>query len=87
VSEDSPLSFPCDIPIKVFGKNEAVFRETTLAIIRSHVAEIDDAHVAERESRGGAYLSLTVTVRVETRAQADAIYRELSAHAQILMVL
>lgn len=87
MSQDSPLIFPCDIQIKVFGRNTASFRETTLAIIRAHVAEVGDAQVAGRESRGGAYLSLTVTVRLQTRAQADAVYRELSAHDQILMVL
>lgn len=86
VSDDSPFRFPCDIPIKVFGRNAAAFRETALAIIRSH-AGVADGQVAERASRSGTYLSLTVTVRLETRAQADAVYRELSAHDQVLMVL
>lgn len=87
MSEASPLAFPCDMPIKVFGRNDTEFREATLGIIRAHVGGVVEAQVAARESRGGSYLSLTVTVRLESRAQADAVYSDLSAHDQIIMVL
>ena len=43
--------------------------------------------IAEHTSKQGAYVSLTVTVRAESRAQADAVYRELVAHELILMAL
>lgn len=87
MSDASPLTFPCDIPIKVFGRNELEFREATLAVIRAHVGGVAETQVAERESSGGSYLSLTVTVRLESREQADAVFSDLSSHEQILMVL
>jgi putative lipoic acid-binding regulatory protein len=85
--EDSLQSFPCDIPIKIFGRSETGLRETALDIVRSHCGSVTDDQVVERLSRNGSYVSLTITVRFETRAQADAVYRELSSHDQVLMVL
>jgi putative lipoic acid-binding regulatory protein len=87
MTEDSLLSFPCDVPIKVFGRNSAEFRATTLDILRGHWSDIADSEVAERTSRGGTYLSLTITVHAESRDQIDAAYRELTSSDQILMVL
>ena len=84
-ADTSLLSFPCDLPIKVLGRNEPAFREAALAIVRSHYG---DAHrVSEQLSRQGAYLSLTITVRAATREQADAVYHDLVAEPLILMVL
>jgi putative lipoic acid-binding regulatory protein len=85
MSEESPLVFPCDLPIKVFGRNNEAFRDAALAIIRAHYGE---AHrVSEQLSRQGSYLSLTVTVRAESRAEIDAVYRALVTSKQVLMVL
>lgn len=87
MSDDSPLNFPCDIPIKVFGPNSADFKAGVLDIVRGHWAELEDERVAERRSRGGSYVSLTITVYAESRDQIDAAYRELTESEQILMVL
>lgn len=87
MNDESPLSFPCDIPIKVFGRNTPEFRDCVLTIVREHWSELDDERVAERSSRGGSYLSLTITVFAESRDQIDSAYRELTANNQILMVL
>jgi putative lipoic acid-binding regulatory protein len=84
---DSALTFPCDLAIKVFGRNARELRNAALAIVRTHSPDVGEDAVVERVSRQGTYLSLTITVRVESRAQADAIYSALSAHDDILMVL
>jgi uncharacterized protein len=86
VSRDSSLLvFPCDLPIKVLGRNEPAFRDAALTIVRAHYG--DEHRVAEQLSREGAYLSLTITVRAESREQIDAVYNELVAAPQIMMVL
>jgi len=41
--------------------------------------------VVEQQSKQGAYLSLTITVRAETRAQIDAVYQDLVADERVLM--
>ena len=84
-TDSSLLTFPCDLPIKVLGRNEAAFRDAAIAIVRSHYG--DEHRVAEQLSREGAYLSLTITVRAASREQIDAVYHALVAAPQILMVL
>jgi putative lipoic acid-binding regulatory protein len=84
---DSALTFPCDLAIKVFGRNEREFRDAAVAIVRTHCANVGESAIVERVSREGAYVSLTITAHMDSRAQADAVYRALSSHDQILMVL
>jgi hypothetical protein len=84
-SDHTLLTFPCDLPIKVLGRNDSAFREAVLAVVRAHYGE--EHVVAEQLSRQGAYLSLTITVRAATREQVDAVYHDLVADPLILMVL
>jgi putative lipoic acid-binding regulatory protein len=84
---DSALTFPCDLAIKIFGRNARELRETALAIVRTHCPEVGEDAIVERVSRAGTYLSLTITARMDSRAQADAVYGALSANNEILMVL
>ena len=84
-AESSLLTFPCDLPIKVLGRNEAAFRDAAIAIVSAHYGA--QHRVAEQLSREGAYLSLTITVRAASREQVDAVYNDLVAAPQILMVL
>jgi hypothetical protein len=81
---ESLLEFPTDLPIKVFGRNDAEFRDAVIAIVEAHFASYT---VAEQQSKQGSYLSLTITVHAETRAQVDAVYRDFVANDLILMAL
>jgi putative lipoic acid-binding regulatory protein len=83
--DDSLLQFPTDLPVKVFGRNQAEFRAAVIEIFEKHYGS--SYAIAELESKQGAYLSLTVTVRAESRAQIDAVYQDLVAHELILMAL
>ena len=82
-TDESPLKFPTDLPIKVFGRNDREFRAAVVGIIESHYGSAYT--LAEVESRQASYVSLTVTVRAESRAQIDAVYRDLVAHERVLM--
>ena len=84
---DSLLEFPCDFPLKVVGEAHDDFDALVVAIVRRHVVDLHEGAVRAKASRQGKYVSLTVTIRAESRAQLDALYAELSAHARILMVL
>ena len=68
------------------GANQDDFERLVLEIIRKH-ATVEEQLVSSRLSRGGRYLSLTVRINAESQAQLDAIYRELSAHERVLMML
>lgn len=87
MSGESTLEFPCEIPVKVFGRNDEGFRQAVLTIMRSHFADLSDSDVSERLSRADSYLSMTIVVRAESREQIDAAYRELSGHELVIMAL
>ncbi len=84
---DSPFEFPCSFPIKVMGRHEPDFEALVVAMIEGHVGSIPAENVRSRESSGGRYLSVTVTVTAESRAQLDDVYRTLTASEQVLFVL
>ena len=84
-ADESPLKFPADVPVKVFGRNDAEFRAAAVEIIEKHFGKAYT--VTEVASRQAAYVSLTVTVRAESRAQLDALYLDFVASAQVLMAL
>ena len=81
------MNFPCVFPVKVMGANQDDFERLVLAIIQQHATLAAEKAVTSRLSRGGRFLSLTVHIQAESQAQLDAIYRELSAHERVLMML
>lgn len=85
--EPSLLEFPCEVPVKVFGRNDDVFRHAARAITERHFGVLPADAVSEQLSRHASYLSLTIVVRAESREQIDGYYRELTAHDDIVMVL
>ena len=84
---ESPLQFPCAFPIKVMGVGDPGFQMLVVELVRQHAPDLDETQVRVRDSRAGRYRSVTVVVRARDRAQLDAIYRELSAHPRIALVL
>ena len=86
-SPDSLIEFPCAFPLKVMGVLAQDFDALVVAIVRRHVAAIDDDAVRAKPSREGKYVSLTVTVWIESKHQLEALYTDLSGHERILMVL
>lgn len=86
-SKEPLLSFPCQIAVKVLGRNIPEFRAAATDIVRRHYADLRDAAVSEQRSRNDAYVSLTFVVNAQNRKEIDALYRELTASDEILMVL
>lgn len=81
------FEFPCDYQIKAMGHDDGRFRETVIEIISQHCDRIDHETIACRASRNGKYLSVSVTIEAQSRAQLDAIYDALTAHDKVLMRL
>ena len=81
------LRFPCEFPIKVMGRAEPGFDSLVADIVRRHAPDLGEAAVVVRGSSGGRYVAVTLTIRAESRAQLDAIYRELTAHPKVLISL
>jgi putative lipoic acid-binding regulatory protein len=84
---DDILQFPCELPIKVFGKNDDRFPDIAYEIVRAHVNTLEPSDVSSQSSRQGRFVSLTINIRAESRAQVDAVYQDLSSSPSVLMVL
>jgi putative lipoic acid-binding regulatory protein len=81
------LEFPTEFPIKVMGRRDSDLRALTREIIERHAGQLQDWQVRTRTSGDGNFVALTYTVTATSREQLDAIYRELSACAAVLMAL
>ncbi|AJZ57738.1 MULTISPECIES: DUF493 family protein [Paraburkholderia] len=86
-AKESLLEFPCDFPIKIMGKSHPEFADTIVTVVRQFDSEVDPARVETRPSSGGNYTGLTVTVRATSQAQLDDIYRALTGHPMVKVVL
>jgi putative lipoic acid-binding regulatory protein len=85
--QETLIEFPCEFPIKIMGETRDGFAEAVVEAVRRHDAGFDGARVEMRGSSSGKYLSLTCTVNATSRAQLDDIYRELTAHPWVKIVL
>jgi len=81
------LRFPTDFPIKIMGERRDEFAQTMVDIVLRHAPDFRPETVEMRVSAKGNYLSLTCTVRATSKAQLDALYREVTAHPWVKMVL
>ena len=87
MSRDTLLEFPCDFPIKIMGARVDEFAQAVVAVVVRHAPDFDPASVEMRPSSKGNYLALTCTIRAMSQDQLDALYRELSSHPLVKVVL
>ena len=85
--ERSLIEYPSAFPIKVMGARVEGFTEAIVAVAQRFDPGFDPATVESRPSRGGNYLGLTITIAATSREQLDALYRELSSHPMVKIVL
>ncbi|MGV2292790.1 DUF493 family protein [Trinickia sp. YCB016] len=84
---ESLFEFPCDFPIKVMGKSHPDFADTIVSVIQQFDNAFDASRIETRPSSGGNYTGLTVTVRALSREHLDDIYRALTGHPMVKVVL
>ena len=87
MSDESLLDFPCTFPIKMMGRDTPVFRQTVRELVEKHTGPVDDAAVQNALSKNGRFVSVTITVSAESQQQLDDIYRDVSAHDDVIMAL
>lgn len=85
--EESLIEYPSRFPIKVMGHNVDGYVEAVCAIARQFDPEFDEATVELRASKGNRYMGVTVTVMATSREQLDELYRTLSTHPMVKVVL
>lgn len=87
MTQETLLEFPCDFPLKIMGATTDGFVQAIVEVVIRHAPDFDAATVEMRPSSAGKYLSLTCTVRAVSQLQLDSLYRELTAHPMVKVVL
>lgn len=85
--KDSLIEFPSLFPIKVMGAKVDGFVHAVTSVAHQFDPEFDASRVELRESKGGNYLGVTITVTATSREQLDELYRTLSTHPMVKVVL
>ena len=86
-SEDTLMEFPCEFSVKAMGLATPGFDALIFGIVSRHVPNLSEGAVTTRSSKGGKYLSVSVTFEATGKPQLDAIYQALTDHDQVLMSL
>lgn len=85
--EQSLITYPSAFPIKVMGLQVEGFAEAMVSVAGQFDPAFDPTTVERRPSSSGKYLGLTLTVTATSREQLDELYRTLSTHPMVKVVL
>jgi putative lipoic acid-binding regulatory protein len=84
---ESLIEYPSAFPLKVMGEQAEGFEAAVVAVALQFDPAFDASTIERRPSKGGKYLGLTITVTATSRAQLDELYRTLSTHPMVKVVL
>ena len=85
--ETELLTFPTEFPIKVMGLTQPDFAKRIGSAVRELVPEFDPSTIKSTPSRNGKYTALNVVIQAQSKAQLDSIYRMLTSHPLVKVVL
>ena len=85
--DKSLIEYPSQFPIKVMGAKVEGFAAAVVTVARHFDPGFDETTVELRDSKGGNYLGVTITVTATSREQLDELYRTLSTHPMVKIVL
>ena len=83
----SLIEYPSEFPIKVMGKTNPEYLPAILHIARQFDPTFDESKVEQRPSKDGNYLGITLPITATSREQLDELYRTLSTHPLVSVVL
>jgi hypothetical protein len=84
---ESLIKYPCLFPIKVMGERVDGLVHAITIIAKEFDPAFDATTIELRESKGGKYLGVTIHITATSRAQLDEVYRTLSTHPMVKVVL
>jgi putative lipoic acid-binding regulatory protein len=84
---DTLIEYPSIFPIKVMGEAHDNFVHAMVQVAQQFDQSFDAATVELRPSKGGKYLGVTLSVNATSREQLDNLYRALTSHPMVKIVL
>ena len=84
---ESLIEYPSIFPIKVMGPKVDGFVHALTQVAERFDPSFDASTIELRTSKAGNYLGVTLNVTATSREQLDEIYRTLSTHPMVKVVL
>lgn len=84
---ESLITYPSLFPIKVMGLKVDGLVQAITHIALQFDPQFNTTTIELRESQGGKYLGVTITITATSREQLDQVYRTLSTHPMVKVVL
>lgn len=81
------IDYPSLFPLKVLGRQSDDFEPVVLDLIRARCPQAEHINIRRKSSKGGKYLSLTLTFTVYSQQQLEEIYQDLYDCEQVVMSL
>lgn len=85
--QESLLVFPCSFPIKVMGSNVPDFIPAIHSVALNFDPTFDSSSTELRPSKGGNYTGMTIYIHAQSQDHLDEVYRTLSTHPLVKIVL
>ena len=85
--EKSLIEYPSRFPIKVMGAKVEGFVHAVTQVAKQFDPTFDASTIELRDSKAGNYLGITITITATSREQLDELYRTLSTHPMVKVVL
>jgi putative lipoic acid-binding regulatory protein len=85
--KESLIEYPSEFPLKIFGLAQPGLTQAIAKVVLAHAPDFDSKSIEMRSSSNAKYLSLTCTIRATSREQLDNLYRDLTSHPMVKMVL
>ena len=86
-TDQSLIKYPTRFPVKVMGAKVEGFVEAITSIAMQFDPAFDPGSIELRDSKAGNYLGITIVINATSREQLDELYRTLSTHPMVKVVL
>jgi len=81
------LDFPCEYVLKIMGKHNDEFELAVFSIVKKHFNDIAESAIKSRPSKNNNYVSISITVTLDSAKQLKAVYKELYECKHVVMTL
>ena len=85
--DEDILEFPCDFPVKAMGYAAHDFEEHIIGLVSRHASLTEPRQISTKESSGGRFLSVTVSVEARSREHLELIYADLKEDTRVVYIL
>ncbi len=85
--EPQGLVYPCDFPLKMFGKNNLHFIAAVDNVVEEFIPREDWSSTKTTPSKNGNYVSYTIVIIARDREQLDKVCAAVTNCPEVIMAL